>query len=76
MKKSSKVQGSKPAKTEPDMLKIKKMYDQSFQNHKKAWRHLVSATENVGWKDIYFMVLKLQELTNDSGYKLRRSPNL
>lgn len=56
-----------------DKGEIKKMYDKSFDNHKKAWRHLVLATENVGWKDLQYMILELQKLTNKSGYRLRKN---
>lgn len=70
MKKS--IKDSK--ETMPSIREVKKMYDLSFPNHKTAWRHLVLASEIVGWKDIYFMILKLQELVaKDTGYKLLKS---
>ena len=50
---------------------IKKLYDGSFPHMKKGWRHLCLAAEQVGWKDLYFMVLRLQqEANNTTEYKL------
>lgn len=49
-----------------------KVYDNSFPKHKKAWKHLVNAANEVGWKDIHYMVLRLQkELNIEGGYKLK-----
>ncbi len=56
-----------------DIEDIRKTYDKSFPNHKKAWRHLVKASEEVGWKDIYYMILRLQKMRCVDGYKLLRS---
>lgn len=60
-----------------DIKEVRKMYDRSFDHHRKAWRHLCMVTELVGWKDIYFMMLKLQEETNDTkNYRLRKNPKI
>lgn len=54
---------------------IREFYDNSFLNNKKAWRKLVSASEDVGWKDIYFMILKLQELKRGEKEAYRLLPS-
>jgi len=60
----------------PPFKEVLREYDKSFPDHKRAWRRLANATQDVGWKDIYYMILRLQELTNDtSAYRVRRNPN-
>ena len=71
------MSGEHDEATKKLMNEVRKMYDNSFPDHKKAWRHLVKATELVGWKDMYFMILNLQKETNFSkGYRVRKNPNL
>ena len=49
----------------------KKLYNNSLPEMKEAWKHLCKAREKVGWKDFYFMVLKMQKETADeSKYEL------
>lgn len=61
-------------KPEIDWETIDKMYEQSFPRHNEAWKALCASRKLIGWKDFYFMVLKMQkETSEDSNYKLNSS---
>ena len=54
--------------------KVKSTYDGSFPGLKEAWRLLCDARERIGWKDFYFMILKIQkETAGETGYMLKKS---
>lgn len=46
------------------------LYDQSFPRLTNAWKQLVSAKNEAGWKDFHYMVLKLDQ-NNPTSYKIK-----
>lgn len=53
---------------------LENVYENSFPYMKEAWESLCAARKAVGWKDFYFMVLRMQKETSEgSAYHLRGS---
>lgn len=57
--------------TKSKLRDLKKVYENSFPEDKKAWELLCESRNKVSWKAFYFMVLKIQKLTSEgSNYQL------
>lgn len=56
---------------------IVQRYNHSSPRLKRVWNDLCKAYARGGQKDMYFMILKFQELTEmEAGYKLRKNPKI
>jgi len=60
---------NKKISTVAEAKKVGKDFDPDY---KRAWNRLCAAVEDVGWKDLQQMILRVQEHTNDTSYRLRK----
>ena len=53
---------------------LKEIYKDSFPKVKEAWELLCEARSKVGWKDFYYLVLRMQKETAEgSKYELKQA---
>ena len=51
---------------------LEKMGDEMDPRFKRAWGNLIKMTVSLGWKEIFYLILKFQdEIEKDSPYKFK-----